>query len=153
MKAKYTILTALVIATALFSACAPPAKRIENAELENNIRMWRDLGVKNYNYRIHKLTFGNESWRLMAVQVRNGSPVSKEPIGEPGPTTLTDNFEGFDTVEKAFATIQEAYNKDLRVKVSYDKEFNYPAKIIINTNPAATDHTYIIELLNFEALR
>ena len=143
----------LLITIFPLSGCSQIKNKITNDELEKNIRLWKESKITNYNFVIGKIDMGTWGWMPSLIKVRNNQAISKEPIGEPGPMTRIDGYTDFETVEKAFNTIQEAYDKEYRVEVLYNKEFGYPKNIIIDPRTALTDTVFTTEINKFEIIK
>lgn len=91
------------------------------------------------------------TWAVVLIKVRNGRAISIEPLGEPNPLAKFSTYESFDTVEKMFNEIQEAYDREFVVEVSYDKEYGYPEKMTLN-NLAVFDGSIILDISKFEVV-
>lgn len=144
----------LLIAILPITSCSQKVNKAANPELEKNTRLWQESKILNYNYVVRKTTMGTYGIRPVMMKVRNGHVVSKEHLGEPGPMTLTDDFTSYETVEKAFAAIQEAFdNKQSKVNVEYNREYGYPTRIWIDTKPGATDQIFTVDFEKFEIVK
>jgi hypothetical protein len=133
--------------------CSQQQSKITNEELEKNVQLWQQSKIANYNFVVFRITMGTWGWQPSLIKVRDGQVISKDPIGEVGPMTHVDGHEEFETVEKMFATVQEAFNKGYGVNVSYNREFGYPEEIRINPRPYSTDQTIITSIKDFEIIR
>jgi hypothetical protein len=135
------------------SGCSQQQNKTTDKELDRNLQLWQQSKISSYNFVVFRITMGTWDWQPDLIKVRNGMVISKEPIGEVGPMTQVDGHEEFETVEKMFATVQEAFNKKDAVNVSYDRELGYPKEIRINPRPYNTDQTIITSIKNFEIIK
>jgi len=143
----------LLILMIALSGCSRDQPKITNEELEKNIRLWQESKISNYNFVVGRMTMGTWSWQPALIKVRKGQVVSKEIIGEPGPMAHVDGHEDFETVEKMFATIQEAYDKGYGVNNRYNSKFGYPEQIRIDAGHGATDQAIITDITQFEIIK
>jgi len=98
------------------------------------------------------MTMGTWSILPLSIKVRNGKRASTEAIGESWrPMTRIEKFEEFETIDKAFDTIQESFNSGYVVNATYNQEFGYPEKITVA--PPSFDSTFIIEITDFEVVK
>lgn len=125
---------------------------VYNAELEQNREVWQGSKISNYNFVISKMDMGTWSWMPFLIKVRDGQAVSKTPENKLRPMTIVDGYDDFDTVEKIFNQIQEAYNKGYAVEVRYNKKFGYPEKTVID-HMKSTDSSFSIGISKFEIIK
>jgi hypothetical protein len=138
-----------IVCLIAINACAEQT-RITNADLERNRRLWQESKIVDYNFEIRK-DYGN--WMPSSIQVKNGQVVSKQPAREKEAIDIIEELEDFETIEKAFDSIQKFYNEGCRVEVKYSKEFGYPETILYECRKAATDSVFIITISKFEIIK
>lgn len=122
-----------------------------NAEFEKNRRLWQENKIVNYNFVSTKFGGGIYAWVPVFIQVRNSQKVSMEPARARKELERIDGYEDFDTVEKIFARIQEAYEKGYIVNVIYNTKFGYPERITIDDLSDAHS-AFVIEISKFEVV-
>jgi Family of unknown function (DUF6174) len=123
-----------------------------HTELERNRELWHESKIDNYNFVIMKLDSGTRGWVPSLIKIRSGKVISKKPTMIPGPMDIVDGYDDFDSVEKIFNQIQEAYGKGYTVRVRYNKELGYPEETIIN-HMKSTDSFFSIEVSKFEVIK
>ena len=69
-----------------------------------------------------------------------------------GPLDSVD-YNGFETVEKIFDSVQGSLDRGERVEVSYNREFGYPEKVFVHPRAAGVDPWFSIEAQNFEVMK
>jgi hypothetical protein len=107
----------------------PENKLVINPDLARNRRLWQNSKIVDYNFEIMK-NFSN--WMPSLIKVRNGRVISKQPIGDQGPMDTIEEYKEFETVEKAFDSIQFFFEKGYRVEVKYNEQFGYPESILFD---------------------
>jgi hypothetical protein len=128
-------------------------RTIYNEELKQNLELWQASKISNYNFVINKMDMGTWSWIPSLIKVRDGQVASKTPITkEPKPMTRIDGYDDFDTVEKSFNKIHEAYGKGYSVQVKYNMNLGYPEKTVID-HMKTTDSSFSIEISKFEVIK
>jgi hypothetical protein len=123
-----------------------------NAELQRSRELWLNSKIDNYEFQISRLDSGNSGWVPCLIQVRKREVSSKKHITKAGPMDITDDYNDFETVEKMFDKIQDAYNQKYYVKVVYNKEYGYPEKTIIN-HMRTTDSGFSIDINHFSIVK
>lgn len=123
-----------------------------NEELEKNRELWQNSQIANYNFVISKMDMGDYGWIPSLIKVRDNQVVSKKPLEKSEAMSKIDEYNDFDTVEKTFNQIQEAYSKGYSVKVRYNKDFGYPEETVIN-HMKSTDSAFSIKISKFEVIK
>jgi len=116
------------------------------AELITREKLWKEQGLKNYNFTIERQCFCPEDWRgPVNIQVRNGAAVSITYIAT-GAAVTESKFDKADTIDKLFAILKDAYagkgdfdKKADTVNVSYDAQVGYPRTFYIDVSQAIAD--------------
>lgn len=122
---------------------------IVNSELVSNRNKWQEAKINNYNLKLSKFGGGNYGWVPISIQVRNNQNVSTKSARKREQLERIDGYDEFNTIEKMFDKIQEAYERKYSVNVTYDKEFGYPKTIAID-DLKNSDSAFAIEISNFE---
>ena len=125
--------------------------RIVDSNLEKNRRLWQESKIVDYNFVSTKFGGGTYAWVPVSIQVKNSQVISMEPVKERQLQRI-DGYEDFDTVEKSFNKIQEAYDKGYGVKVTYNKEYGYPETFSID-DVKDPDSAFSIEISKFEIVK
>ncbi|MBS1794024.1 MAG: hypothetical protein JSS81_09230 [Acidobacteria bacterium] len=89
------------------------------------------------------------SWIPFSIRVRDARAVAMEPVREAMVLEHADGYEEYDTFEKIFDLLQQAYERKYPVRVKYNKEYGYPENMTIQPMEA-TDLTYWLEITRFE---
>lgn len=139
----------------LISACngnknvnaGPP----NDSELEHNKELWKNSGINSYDFVMTKYQGGTWSWAPVLVKVRNGLPVSMEPLQDPGQFLKTDGYEEFQTVAKIFDQIEHGEGNGSRVEVKYNENYGYPEKTIIDSK-THLHSAFMIKVTRFEVV-
>lgn len=122
------------IATNSNPASSPPKPNaVIDPDLEKNRRLWQEKGITNYNFVNYKMAGAMSVWARVLIKVRNSQFVSMEPPPDRRELERIDGYEDFNTIEKLFDKLQEAYDKGYLVRVKYNKEFGYPEFLNINS--------------------
>lgn len=145
-----TSVSILLIAIFLLSGCGRDKNKFSDPELERNKLLWQESKISNYNFVSTWNQGGTWAWVPVLITISNGTVISMEPVRERKESERVQEYENFDTVEKMFDQIQEGYNNGDEVIVSYNKEFGYPEKIIIDSKKGLTDTGFTILISNFE---
>ncbi len=123
---------------ALLAACDDPTSITgEQMELERARQLWEAEGVDDYRMQV-RLTgawFGGAA----VIHVRNGVPVSVEPVGESLGET-GDLWSHYDTVEELFAILQRAVDEDAdHIDASFHARYGLPVDVYIDFRESWAD--------------
>ena len=117
-----------------------------------NQQRWIAQDIRDYRYQLQVLCFcPPDITKPVIIEVRNAEPVAVTDVTSGAPVD-TDYFDNYNTINKMFATIQDAFDRDAyKVTVSYH-QLGYPTNIYIDFIQLAADDeiTYIIS--NFQPL-
>lgn len=114
-------------------------------------QLWDSQGVKDYRMRV-RLT-GAWLTGVSVITVRNGVPVSVEPVDQPG-RSFIHLFGDYDTVEDLFAVLERAEAEAAdRIDAAFDSRYGVPVEVTIDNREDLADdeHGFIVE--TFERLR
>jgi hypothetical protein len=137
---------------AVLAACEgePTAIVAEHMELSAARQLWDTQGVDDYRMRVR--TVGAWGGAAALITVRDGVPVSVQPVGVGGP-----GFDGllseYDTVEDLFAILEHAVAEDAdHIDAAYDSRYGLPVEVFIDVRETWADdeHGFIVE--TFERL-
>ena len=144
MRKRILILIAsiLLIAGLLAVSCAGSVPQ----ELTTSEKLWKDQGLKNYNFTLERQAFAPEDWRgPVNIQVRNGVAVSVTYISS-GAAVTEGKFDNADTIAKMFTILENAYTgkggleqKADTVEVTYDSQMGYPTSLYIDVSQLMAD--------------
>jgi len=115
-------------------------------ELTNNEKLWKDQGLRNYDFTLQRDCFCPEDWRgPVNIQVRNGVAVSVTYVSS-GAVVTEGKFDKADTIEKLFAILKNAYEgkgdfeqKAETVNVTYNVQMGYPTTFYIDVSQTIAD--------------
>ena len=137
---------------ALLAACGDITGSGRNgAELDRAMDRWNAQGIGDYRMTVR--IQGGMIGGAAIVTVRDGVPVSVQPIREEGPEVPASFFAPFDTVEDLFHVLQVAHpDRDDRIRAEYHPQLGMPIDVYIDpeTNVADEEHGFAIE--TFEPL-
>jgi hypothetical protein len=125
--------------------------KLIHIELERNRRLWKETKILNYNFECHQIRGGMYSWAKVLIQVRNEKAISIKPVEDPSVLTKLDGYEDIDTFEKIFDKIEEGYENDYIVEVTYNEKYGYPEKTTINSQKHSHSNV-VIETSNFQII-
>ena len=115
-------------------------------ELTNNEKLWKDQGLRNYDFTLQRDCFCPEDWRgPVNIQVRNGIAISVKYVSNEA--TVTDGkFDNADTIDKLFTILKDAYagkgdfeQKVDTVNVTYNAQMGYPTTFYIDVSQTIAD--------------
>ncbi len=115
-------------------------------ELTTNEKLWKDQGLRNYDFTLVRQCFCPEDWRgPVNIQVRNGAAVSVTYVSG-GAAVTGGKFDNSDTIDKLFTILKDAYTgkgefnqKAETVNVTYDARMGYPTTFYIDVSQAIAD--------------
>jgi len=115
-------------------------------ELTNNEKLWKDQGLRNYDFTLQRDCFCPEDWRgPVNIQVRNGAAVSVTYVSD-GAAVTEGKFDKADTIEKLFTILKNAYDgkgdfeqKADAVNVTYNTQMGYPTTFYIDVSQTIAD--------------
>ncbi len=128
------------------------------AELTRNEQLWKDQGLRSYDFTVQRQCFCPEDWRgPVNVQVRNGVAVSVTYVGIAANVT-EGKFDNANTIDKLFAILKNAYTgkgdfeqKAFSVNVTYDSRLGYPSDFFIDVSQTTIDEEQGYTVTNFTA--
>jgi hypothetical protein len=116
-------------------------------ELDKHRHIWENEVVRDYQYRLQVLCFcPPEVTNPVIVEVKGGVTSSVIYVGTGLPVGNT-NFIKYDTIDEMFQVIEYAIDQGAdEIKVEYDADLGYPARIEIDFIKMAVDDeiTYTI---------
>ena len=142
-----TISLILVVTIILSQGC-----KVADPELEKNKQLWHEKKTTDYDFVCEQ--FGGPMYGFvpMLIKVRDGKVISMEPTRERGQLERIDGYEDFDTVEKMFDEIQQAYNKSHFVRITYNKDLGFPEDIIIDSMKSSDSGERVV-ISRFEVIK
>lgn len=137
---------------ALLAACSEPTGVTgERMELARARQLWDTRGVDDYRMQVRLVGawFGGAA----VIHVRNGAPVSVEPLGRQGGAGVGELWSHYDTVEELFAVVQRAveYPAD-HIDATFHGRYGLPVDVAVDLEEQMADdeHGFIVE--TFDAL-
>ena len=137
------LLPALILLT-LFGAvsCASSVPQ----ELTASEKLWKDQGLRNYDFTLERQCFCPEDWRgPVNIQVRNGVTVSITYVSS-GAAVTEGKFDNADTIDKLFTMLKNAYagkgdfeQKADTINVTYNTQMGYPTIFFIDVSQIMAD--------------
>jgi hypothetical protein len=115
-------------------------------ELTNNEKLWKDQGLRNYDFTLQRDCFCPEDWRgPVNIQVRNGAAVSVTYVSN-GAAVTEGKFDKADTVDKLFTILKNAYDgkgdfeqKAETINLTYHAQMGYPTTFYIDVSQTIAD--------------
>jgi major membrane immunogen (membrane-anchored lipoprotein) len=125
-------------------------------ELTASEKLWKDQGLKNYDFTIERQCFCPEDWRgPVNIQVRNGAAVSVTYVSG-GAAVTEGKFDSADTIDKLFTMLKNAYagkgdfeQKADAINVTYDARRGYPTTFFIDVSQLMADEEQGYTVTNF----
>jgi major membrane immunogen (membrane-anchored lipoprotein) len=115
-------------------------------ELTAGEKLWKDRGLKNYDFTIERQCFCPEEWRgPVNIQVRDGAAVSVTYVSD-GTAVTEGKFDNADTIDKLFTMLKNAYagkgdfeQKADTIDVTYNAQMGYPETFWIDVSQLMAD--------------
>jgi hypothetical protein len=114
--------------------------------LTTSEKLWKDQGLKNYDFTLERQCFCPEDWRgPVNIQVRNGVTVSVTYVSDS--TAVTEGkFDNSNTIDKLFTMLKNAYagkgdfeKKADTINVEYNAQMGYPTNFYIDVSQTIAD--------------
>ncbi len=127
-------------------------------ELAASEKLWKDHGLKNYDFTLLRQCFCPEDWRgPVNIQVRNGNATSVTYVSS-GAVVTEGKFNNADTIDKLFTILKNAYagkgdfaQKADTINVTYDTQMGYPKDFFIDVSQTIADEEQGYTVTNFVA--
>jgi hypothetical protein len=149
----------LICRKALFAGCLAVLAACEGSltgvtgekmELSSARRRWSLGGVDDYRMTVD--VWGAWMGGTAVIEVRNGVPVSVEPVGESGPG-MEELFGGYDTVEELFGILERAVADDAYlIDASYHVGYGVPVEVSIDHREGWADDEHGFRVQTFDRL-
>lgn len=115
-------------------------------ELTSNEKLWKDQGLKNYDFTLERQCFCPEDWRgPVNIEVRDGTAVSVTYFSN-GTAVTEGKFDEVDTIDKLFTLLNNAFagkgdfeQKADSIDVTYDEKMGYPVTFFIDVSQLMAD--------------
>jgi major membrane immunogen (membrane-anchored lipoprotein) len=115
-------------------------------ELTTSEKLWKDQGLRNYDFTLERQCFCPEDWRgPVNIQVRNGATVSVTYVSS-GAAVTEGKFDNADTIDKLFTMLKNAYagkgdfeQKADTINVTYNAQMGYPTTFFIDVSQTIAD--------------
>lgn len=137
---------------ALLAACSEDPTGIQGTrmEMERARSIWNARDVDDYSMTV-RLTgawFGGSA----VITVRDGVPVSVQPVGEQG-AHAGELWSHYDTVEELFGVVQNAIEQDAdRLDATFNARFGLPVEVDIDYSEGAADDEFGFIVQTFDRL-
>jgi major membrane immunogen (membrane-anchored lipoprotein) len=138
-------LTVLIV-TIIFTSCSNQAAGSVPQELITSEKLWKEQGLKDYDFTLERQAFAPEDWRgPVNIQIRNGIAVSVTYVSN-GEAVTGGKFDNADTIDKLFTMLKNAYagkgdfeQKADTINVTYDNQMGYPTDFYIDVSQMIAD--------------
>jgi hypothetical protein len=115
-------------------------------ELTTSEKLWKDQGLRNYDFTLERQCFCPEDWRgPVNIQVRNGATVSVIYVSS-GVAVTEGKFDNADTIDKLFTMLKNAYagtgdfeQRADTINVTYNAQMGYPTTFFIDVSQMMAD--------------
>ena len=115
-------------------------------ELTTSEKLWKDQGLRNYDFTLERQCFCPEDWRgPVNIQVRNGATVFVTYVSS-GAAVTEGKFDNADTIDKLFTMLKNAYvgkgdfeQKADTINVTYNAQMGYPSTFFIDVSQTMAD--------------
>jgi len=139
-------LTMFIFAAIVFAGCGNHGVGSIPQELTNSEKLWKDMGLRNYDFTLERQAFAPEDWRgPVNIQVRNGAAVSVTYVSNSAAVT-EGKFDNADTIDKLFTMLKNAYTgegdfeqKADTINVTYNAQMGYPTTFFIDISQTMAD--------------
>jgi hypothetical protein len=145
MRVLRCLLTLFMAGTLFLTACAGP--------LEKNQRLWQSQGTSGYRYQLQVFCFcPTEITSAVVIEVHGGVASRMYYVWD-GSAVTNDFFDRFDTIDKLFEVLKDAYNrKAYEVLVEYDTTRGFPVRVSIDYIKEAVDEELAFTVSEFLTL-
>lgn len=122
-------------------------RSVQDEALYDNRELWRQQGLSSYAYRLRVNCFCPPAvTRPVRVTVENGTRTTITPEVT-GAEVDVQHLSRYDNVEKVFALIEDALNRDADlVRVTYDPQRGYPTDVYIDYSEQMADEEVGMEV-------
>ena len=135
-----------IVLICLFSLVAVSCESSVPQELDTAEKLWKDQGLKNYDFTLERHCFCPEDWRgPVNIEVRGGAAVSVTYVSN-GLAVTEGKFDNADTIDKLFTMLEDAYagKGDFdqiadSIDVTYDAQMGYPTYLFIDVSQLMAD--------------
>jgi major membrane immunogen (membrane-anchored lipoprotein) len=128
-------------------------------ELATNEKLWKNQGVRDYDFTLQRQAFAPEDWRgPVNIQVRNGTAVSVTYVSS-GTAVTEGKFDNADTIDDLFTILKNAYTgkgefkqfgkKADTINVTYNTQMGYPTEFYIDVSQMIADEEQGYTITNF----
>ena len=141
------LIVLILLAAFIIPGCAP------ESTFNRSLKLWQSKAVVDYSYELRVICFcPAEVTSPVLVEIRNGVTSSVRYAADNVPAT-NEFFERFNTVEKLFAVIRDAYNRKAdTVSAAYDLGYGVPISVSIDYIKLAVDEELAFTVRNFTPL-
>jgi hypothetical protein len=129
---------------AMLAACSDATGADGRRDIADARRLWDSRDVDDYRMTVQL----GGAWigGAAVIQVRDGVPVSVQPVGEQ--TLPPEAFGAYDTVEELFAVLDNAVENDAdRIDATFHDRLGIPLEVYIDvrTTWADDEHGFAVE--------
>lgn len=148
-------LSILLVAAACYAppAASRPAPVTADVppEFEAQQNSWKQLGLRDYSFTYQMECMCRGYGLLYQVEVRDGKVVSFQHGSEP--VRLSSRDLRRPTVDSLFAWVRHAYaGKAVVVRVAYDPQLHFPAKVSIDWSLNISDDEFSFEVIDLRPI-
>lgn len=147
-------LSLVLLCVMLFSACAALRGETPRQQLRTHRQLWDEQKITEYRYTFKVgCLCPPEVVAPVIAHVRDGQPVSLT-YRESSDAVNSTFLANYDTMDKLFGVIESAINsRAYMIRVTYDPELGYPAKISIDYEKRAVDDEISWTISDVEVLQ
>jgi hypothetical protein len=156
LKARFLFI-GFCVAVMMFSnsACAVSSSGStpDDKLLSTNYELWESKHIANYSFDIRISVFVPGSKNLIHIEVRDNVVQSYHQETVPYATFPDFIIQRYDTIEKLFAQIEDAYENEVdTISVSYDAELGFPNHAEVNPELDVFDEEWGFAISDFTPL-
>ena len=143
--------SAALASIAALAACSNPTHAAEQGRMVRQRQIWNAKDIDDYRMTVHM--GGGMIGGAAVIEVRDGVPVSVQPV-ETGPGQLpVSAFARYDTVEELFGILEDAFKTDVdRIDAEYHARYGLPVSVFIDPREDVADEEHGFLVKGFTAL-
>jgi len=138
----FLLLAFILLALQAAVSCTSPVP----GELITSEKLWKDQGLRNYDFTLERQAFVPEDWRgPVNIQVLSGVAVSVTYVSS-GEAVTGGKFDKVDTIDNLFTILKNAYTgkgdfdqKADTINVTYNTQMGYPTTFYIDVSQTIAD--------------
>jgi len=134
--------------TSLLGGCSGVTTRLEQQQ-----QAWRYVAPRAYDFEYSWQCFcpGGGIWWHLTVEDGRVTNAAVVDSATPGKGGIIPPPEGWPTVDSVFARVTRALASSDSVEVSYDPQFHFPSRVVVDRYRNAVDDEWTIQIRRFRA--